>query len=121
MPRHQNQVNFDPYTKTSSFPIPTLKSSQFRSLLYQVQSRTQTKSISIQTLKPSHFPPPHQNQANSDSYIETKSSLIPNNEIKSISTTYTKTKSSSMLMLKPSGFRPACKKQVNFDHPHLRN
>ena len=32
MPRHQNQVNLDPNTKTEHFSTPKLKPCQFRSL-----------------------------------------------------------------------------------------
>ena len=55
---HWNQVN----------SIPTLKSSQFRCL------QIKTKVISIQTLKPSIFRPPHKIEVNSDLHTEIKPS-----------------------------------------------
>ena len=107
-PPYKNRVNFD----------PLLKSSQFRSPLYiqvNLYASTQTRLISIQILKQSHFDP-HKKLSQFRSSHEIKSSSIPHIEIKPISTTHTKTRSTSMLTLKPSAFRPACKNQVNFDH-----
>ena len=62
----QKQVNFAPITKTKSISMP----------------RHKTKLISIQTLKPSHFRPPHKNWVNSDPYTEINSGSIPRTEIK---------------------------------------
>ena len=45
MPRHQNQVDFDPYTKTKSFSPPTQK-----------------KSTTIPALKSSQLDTPHKSQ-----------------------------------------------------------
>ena len=107
MPRHQNQVNVDPYTKTKSFPTPTLKPSQFRSLLwYQVKfdphinqvnfdPNTKKMSFSAPTQKPSQIRSPHKKQVNFDPH--------------------TKTKLISIQKLKPSHFRPPRQNQVNSD------
>ena len=140
MPRHQNQVDFDPHTKPESLSTPTLKPSQFRSLHWNQATfdpprkpsqfrpkhknqanfdpHAKTNFVSIPRINPSPFWPPHQNQGNCDPYTEGKSSSIPSNGIKSISTTHTKTKPTSMFTLKPSDFPPAYKNQVNFGHPH---
>ena len=107
---HVNQANLDSNNKTKSFSPPHKKQVNF-------EPHTKTNLISIQRLAPSHFRPQHQNQFDSDPYIEIKSSSIPYNLIKSISTTHTKTKLSFMLTSKPIDFRPAYKNQVNVDHP----
>ena len=52
--------------------------------------------ISILTLRPSYFRPPHNKQDNSDPFTEMKPITISNTDIKSISTNQTKTKSISM-------------------------
>ena len=83
-----SQVNFDLNTEIKSIPIPTLKLNQFR--------WPDTKTISIQKLKPSHFRPPLKNQVNSDPFTEIKSISISHTDIMSTSTTRTK----------PSHFRP---------------
>ena len=117
------QVIFDPYAKTSQFGSlhrnqaifdhphknlaphknqayfdQTLKSYQFRSILYSSQSwclDTKANLTAIQTLKPSHFRPPqitksnpilrnhvksdtpHKNQVNFDPITDIKSIVIP--------------------------------------------
>ena len=45
MPRHQNQVNFDPYAKTKSISTPTVKNQ------VNFDPYTEIKSTSIPTLK----------------------------------------------------------------------
>ena len=98
MPRHKNQVDFDPETKTKSFSTPTQKLSQFQSL-----HRNQVK-----------FNRPHWNKINFDQH-KNLAQFDPYTKIKLISThdgdqvnfdPYSKFK--SILM-------PRHKNQVNFD------
>ena len=112
-------MNFDPHSISSLFRCPDTKS----------------HSISIRTLKASHFRPLHKNQINADpphcnevifdnpqtttkyvsSYTRIKSSSIPHINQTNFDPN-TKTKSFSTPKQKPSHFRSPHKEQVNFDH-----
>ena len=76
-PAHKSQVNYDPTTEIKSISSPTLFSSRFGC------PGTKIELISVQTLKPSHFRPPH------------------------------KTKSVPTLPLKSNQFRPPTNNQIN--------
>ena len=118
-PLNQKPVNSNPPHWNSVKLNPVHKQSQFWSKnqdKFIFDPHTETKTVSIHLLTLSEFRSRslnHVNFRNSDSYTEIKPSSIPDNEIKSISTTHTETKSSSILTLKPSYFRSAYKNQVN--------
>ena len=84
MPRHKNQVNFDPnnsnqaffdsLTKNKSIPIPALKSNQFRSpTLKSSQFRLPAQKPSQFRCKTSAFRPAHKSQVDFDHPYKTKS------------------------------------------------
>ena len=98
-PPHQEQVTFDPNTKTKSNSIsdtkikvvsaPVLKPSQFdphSKVMSTSMPRYKTVWISIHTLRLRFFWPPRKSQANSNPYTEVKSILIPT--INSVSYTH---------------------------------
>ena len=71
MPWNHNQVNFDPYTKTKSFSIPTQMQSHFRPHAI-FDPHTKNKSIPIPARKISQLRYLHQNQVYFDPKIKTK-------------------------------------------------
>ena len=97
---------------------------------------TNTKLISIQTLKPSHFRPPHKNQTNCDPYTEIKLSSIPLNWNQVNFDAHTKTKRFAARIQNPSQLRLPTQKpsqsittlknksisarRVNFDRPNKK-
>ena len=113
MPPHENQVNFEPYTKT-----------------YYISTNTKTKSVSIHTQISSQFwSPPwtkpismptqnqvnyHWNQVNFGQHVKAK--LISTTPTKrEFIDTHTKNKSFSARTEKPSQLDPHASNQVNFD------
>ena len=103
-PPAQKQVNFDPITKNKSNSIPhtkikaiatsPLKSSPFdrhSKIKFIPMPRHNNQVIFDPATKTKHFSNLIQKPSHSDPDTETKSSLIPHTEIKSISTTRTKT------------------------------
>ena len=81
--------------------------------------RHKTKLISIHTLKPSHFRPPHKNQVNSDLYTEIKSKSITNkwNQV-SFDNAYKNEVKIRCPHKNQVILGQHTKNQVNFDHPH---
>ena len=88
---HSKQVMFDRDTKTNSVPTSTLQS-------YIIRKYRSSK------LKPIQFQP----------YVEIKSSSIPHNEIKLISTTYTRKQVNRSPYLTQVIFGPQTKKTSEF-------
>ena len=118
MPPHKNQLNSD-------LPHQTLHRIQANSDIH-----TTTKSISIHTLKPSHFTqkwsqlrPPALKQVNFDTDTETKSISIPHTKNTIISMPLHKNQVNSdqphkNSTLKSSQLRSPTLKPLYFDHPY---
>ena len=114
MPRHKNQVNFDPATKTKSFSTPTQKISQFPSLLWNQVS----------------FDPPYYNQVHFDHAHKKQVNFDAHTKTESFSTRTQKWSQFRPPTQKPSQFRALHwnqvnfdllhQNQVNFDHPHKK-
>ena len=138
VPRHQNQVNFDPYTRTKYIPIPHYKEINYDpySEIKSSSNPIYTESVSIQSLKPSHFRPLHKNQANSNPRTKTIPFSIPiqnqanfdPDEDRVIFDTHIKNKSTPIPTLKSSPgrsptmkssqFRPATQTRSQIRYPH---
>ena len=100
---------FDPYTKTKSFPTPTqnqVNSDPFTEIKSISISHADIKSISSAQIKPSKFQYPHKTNSFSARTQKLSQFRPP-----------TQKPSQSILTLKTSHFHPAHKNQVNFD-PH---